>query len=79
MVKQDLQIRTTRPADAIVEIKHLLKKQRAMMLWGAPGIGKSDIIQYIGDQEGQRAQLEEDEGSLLRRGDGSAWRCQEPS
>tara|TARA_X000000950_G_scaffold16656_1_gene18110 strand:+ start:3589 stop:4674 length:1086 start_codon:yes stop_codon:yes gene_type:complete len=53
MVKQDLQVRTTRPANAIVEIKHLLKKQRALMLWGPPGIGKSDIIQLIGDQEGR--------------------------
>ena len=53
MVKQDLQIRTTRPKDAIVEIRHCLKKQRPVMLWGAPGIGKSDVIQLIGDEEGR--------------------------
>jgi len=49
MVKQDLQIRTTRPADAIEEIKHCFNKKRPVMLWGAPGIGKSDMIQLIGD------------------------------
>jgi len=51
MARQELQVRTTRPADAIAEIKHLLKLKRAMMLWGSPGIGKSDIIQQIGDEE----------------------------
>ena len=49
MVKQDLQVRTTRPADAIEEIKHCFNKKRPVMLWGAPGIGKSDMIQLIGD------------------------------
>ena len=51
MARQELQVRTTRPADAIAEIKHLLKLKRPMMLWGSPGIGKSDIIQQIGDEE----------------------------
>jgi len=53
MSKQELQTRTTRPADAIAEIKHLINKQRPVMIWGAPGIGKSDIIQQIGDDTGR--------------------------
>ena len=53
MPKQELQTRTTRPADAIAEIKHLILKKRPVMIWGAPGIGKSDIIQQIGDDLGR--------------------------
>ncbi len=53
MPKQELQTRTTRPADAIAEIKHLILKKRPVMIWGAPGIGKSDIIQEIGNDLGR--------------------------
>jgi hypothetical protein len=53
MSKAETQTRTTRPADAIAEITHLIKKQRPLMIWGSPGIGKSDIIQQIGDQLGR--------------------------
>ena len=40
--------RTVRPADAKVEIKHLISKQRPVMIWGPPGIGKSEIVDEIG-------------------------------
>ena len=46
--KTTTQNRTTRPSDAIVEIEHLIAMNRPVMLWGSPGIGKSDIIQQIG-------------------------------
>lgn len=42
--------RTTRPSDAIAEVEHLIKKQRPVMIWGPPGIGKSDIIAQIGQK-----------------------------
>jgi len=48
MPKKEIQNRTTRPSDAIDEIEHLIAKNRPVMLWGSPGIGKSDIIQQIG-------------------------------
>lgn len=50
---QTSQSRTTRPVDAMAEIKHLIKINRPVMIWGAPGIGKSDIIQQIGDEQGR--------------------------
>ena len=37
--KTATQNRTTRPSDAIVEIEHLIAKNRPVMLWGSPGIG----------------------------------------
>ena len=48
MPKKEIQTRTTRPSDAIDEIEHLIAKNRPVMLWGSPGIGKSDIVQQIG-------------------------------
>ena len=48
---QTSQSRTTRPVDAMAEIKHLIKINRPVMIWGAPGIGKSDIVKQIGEIE----------------------------
>ena len=45
----DTSTRTVSPNDAKNSIKHALKKQRPIFLWGPPGIGKSDIIHQIGD------------------------------
>jgi MoxR-like ATPase len=39
--------RTVTPNGAKASIKHALKKKRPIFLWGAPGIGKSDIIRQI--------------------------------
>jgi hypothetical protein len=41
--------RTVTPNGAKASIKHALKKKRPIFLWGAPGIGKSDIIRQITD------------------------------
>jgi MoxR-like ATPase len=43
----DTSTRTVTPNGAKASIKHALKKKRPIFLWGAPGIGKSDIIRQI--------------------------------
>ena len=37
-----------RPSEAVQLVEHLMKCGRPVMLWGPPGIGKSDIIAQIG-------------------------------
>lgn len=44
--------RTVTPNGAKGAIKHALKKQRPIFLWGPPGIGKSDIVRQITDSLG---------------------------
>ena len=39
--------RTVSPSKAKSSIKHCLMKKRPIFLWGAPGIGKSDIVAQI--------------------------------
>ena len=39
--------RTVTPNGAKGAIRHALKKQRPIFLWGPPGIGKSDIVRQI--------------------------------
>ena len=45
----DTSTRTVSPNGAKNSIKHALKKQRPIFLWGPPGIGKSDIVQQVND------------------------------
>ena len=40
--------RTVRPSDVKAEVLACIKAQRPVMLWGPPGIGKSEIIEQIG-------------------------------
>jgi len=42
-------IRQVGPKAAIKAIQKAISKRRPLFLWGAPGIGKSDIIKFIGD------------------------------
>lgn len=42
-------IRTVGPKSAIRAITRAISKHRPVMLWGPPGIGKSDIVKQIGD------------------------------
>lgn len=42
--------RTVKLSEADVIIRHALKKHRPVMLWGAPGVGKSDLIAQIGEK-----------------------------
>jgi len=45
----DTSTRTVSPNGAKNSIKHALKKQRPIFLWGPPGIGKSEIVAQICD------------------------------
>ena len=45
------QNRTVTPNEAINALQHCIKLQRPIMMWGAPGIGKSDIVKQIGDSQ----------------------------
>ena len=45
----DTVTRTVSPNSAKASIKHALKKKRPIFLWGAPGIGKSDIVRQVCD------------------------------
>jgi hypothetical protein len=42
------------PNRAIRSIKSAMRKQRPVFLWGPPGVGKSDIVKQIGDNQGRR-------------------------
>ena len=45
--------RTVSPNEAKKSIRKCVKVQRPVFLWGAPGIGKSDIVKQIGDEQGR--------------------------
>ena len=40
--------RTVRPSDVMAEVLACINAKRPVMLWGPPGIGKSEIIEQIG-------------------------------
>ena len=40
--------RTVRPSDVMTEVLACINAKRPVMLWGPPGIGKSEIIEQIG-------------------------------
>ena len=42
--------RTVRPSDVKAEVLACINAQRPVMLWGPPGIGKSEIIEQIGKE-----------------------------
>ena len=50
MAKQDLnaEFNAVRPSEAIQVIERCMEVDRPCMIWGPPGIGKSDIIAQIG-------------------------------
>jgi len=43
--------RTVSPNEAKAAVRKAIKIQRPILLWGAPGIGKSDIVKQIGDEQ----------------------------
>ena len=43
--------RTVSPNEAKAAIRKCIKKQRPVFMWGPPGIGKSDIVKQIGDEQ----------------------------
>ena len=45
----DTSTRTVSPSGAKNSIRHAIKKQRPIFLWGPPGIGKSDIVRQVSE------------------------------
>jgi MoxR-like ATPase len=45
--------RTVSPNEAKAAIRKAIKKQRPIFMWGPPGIGKSDLIKQIGEEQGR--------------------------
>jgi MoxR-like ATPase len=43
--------RTQTPNEAKAAIRKCFKVSRPVFLWGAPGIGKSDIVKQIGQEQ----------------------------
>ena len=50
MATEISQTRTVSPQEAKTAITHCLGLQRPIMVWGAPGIGKSDVVKQIGTE-----------------------------
>jgi hypothetical protein len=46
--------RTVSPNEAKTAIRKCMKKNRPVFMWGPPGIGKSDIIKQLGEEQGRR-------------------------
>lgn len=53
MAEQISSNRTVTPNEAKRGIRKCLSVKRPVFMWGAPGIGKSDIIKQIGDETGR--------------------------
>ena len=51
MSKEISTSRTVTSVEAKSAIRKCLKKQRTVFLWGPPGIGKSDIVKQLGDEQ----------------------------
>jgi hypothetical protein len=49
----DISTRTVGPKSAKRAINFAIKMRRPVFLWGPPGIGKSDIVKQIGDDNGR--------------------------
>jgi hypothetical protein len=45
--------RSVTPNEAKKSIRKCVKVKRPVFMWGAPGIGKSDIVKQIGDEQGR--------------------------
>ena len=54
MAEQISTNRTVGPNEAKRAIRKCIKIQRPVFLWGPPGIGKSDIVKQIGDEQNRR-------------------------
>ena len=46
---ENVAVRTLSPNRAKTRITHAMKKKRPIVIWGPPGIGKSDIVHQIGE------------------------------
>ena len=46
--------RTVSPNEAKAAVRFAMKVNRPVFMWGPPGIGKSDIVKQIGDEQGRQ-------------------------
>lgn len=53
MAEKMSQNRTVTPSDAKKALRKCVSIKRPVFLWGAPGIGKSDIVAQIGQEQGR--------------------------
>jgi ATPase family associated with various cellular activities (AAA) len=51
MAEQISANRTVTPSEAKKSIRKCIKIKRPVFIWGAPGIGKSDIVKQLGDEQ----------------------------
>jgi len=51
MAKEMSSNRTVSPNEAKAAVRFAMKAKRPIFMWGPPGIGKSDIIKQIGDEQ----------------------------
>jgi len=51
MTKEISTNRTVTPNEAKLAIRKCIEAQRPLFMWGPPGIGKSDIVKQIGDEQ----------------------------
>lgn len=45
--------RTVKPSEAKRSLRKCIKIKRPVFMWGPPGVGKSDIVKQIGDEQGR--------------------------
>ena len=50
-MSETIEARTVSPNEAKKAVGYALTLKRPIMIWGAPGIGKSDIVKQIGNYE----------------------------
>ena len=46
--------RTVSPNEAKSAIRKCMSKNRPVFMWGPPGLGKSDIVKQLGEEQGRR-------------------------
>lgn len=51
--KQIMDTNTVTPSRLALAVDHAIKRQRPLMIWGAPGIGKSEIVAQVAQEQGR--------------------------
>ena len=50
--QQSAEARTVKISEAKRLVRHAMKRQRPVFLWGPPGVGKSDLAAQLADEMG---------------------------
>ena len=53
MGDKNISVRTVSPNEAKKALRKLIAKRRAGFIWGPPGVGKSEVVHQIGDEQGR--------------------------